>query len=105
MDNYRGKLIGVGLGWLAGGLMGTILGATLGHWFDKEEAPPEDPYSVLGLERSASQEEIKKRYLELSSKYHPDKVSHLGEELIDLAERKFVEINKSYQTIRKERGL
>ena len=31
-----------------------------------------DPYSVLGLERGASDDEIKKAYRTLSRKYHPD---------------------------------
>ena len=104
--DYKGKLIGGGLGWLAGGLMGTALGAVLGHVYDTVELKsPKDPYGVLGLEGSATIEEIKKRYLELSAKYHPDKVSHLGNELIALAHRKFVEVSKAYEEVRRERGF
>ena len=32
----------------------------------------EDPYQVLGLERGASDEEVKKAYRRLAKKYHPD---------------------------------
>lgn len=37
-------------------------------------------YAVLGLEPGADMETIKKSYRQLSMKYHPDKVSHLGDE-------------------------
>ncbi|MFQ5862099.1 MAG: DnaJ family molecular chaperone [Candidatus Brocadiales bacterium] len=104
--DYKGKLIGGGLGWFAGGPMGSALGAAIGHLYDTAELKTkEDPYRVLGLDKSAPREEIKRRYLELSAKYHPDKVSHLGKELMDLAHRKFVGISKAYEEIQKERGL
>ena len=32
----------------------------------------DDPYKVLGLERGASDEEVKKAYRRLAKKYHPD---------------------------------
>ncbi|MFQ5956388.1 MAG: DnaJ family molecular chaperone [Candidatus Brocadiales bacterium] len=102
--DYKGKLLGGGLGWFAGGPLGTVLGATLGHLYDTVELKTEeDPYHVLGLDKSAPKEEVKRRYLELSAKYHPDKVSHLGKELINLAHCKFVEISTAYEKIRKER--
>lgn len=103
--DYKGKLIGGGLGWFAGGFLGTALGAVIGHVYDTVELKAEkDPYRVLGLDRSATIEEVKRRYLELSAKYHPDKVSHLGKELIDLAHRKFVEVSKAYEEVLRERG-
>lgn len=57
----------------------------------------EEYYEVLGLEPGASFEEIKKAYRELSQKYHPDKVSNLGEEFKKVAEEKMKEINGAYQ--------
>jgi DnaJ like chaperone protein len=54
---------------------------------------------VLGIERSASVEEIKHAYRELASKYHPDKLEHLGEEFKVLAEKRFKEIQQAYQEL------
>jgi DnaJ like chaperone protein len=62
-------------------------------------------YAVLGIEPSASNEDIKKAYRQLATQYHPDKVSHLGDELIAFANSKFQEINDSYQAVKKERGI
>jgi DnaJ like chaperone protein len=104
--DYKGKLIGGGLGWLAGGPVGIAVGAVLGHVYDSVDVGTKiEYYNVLGLNRTATREEIKRRYLELSTKYHPDKVSHLGKELIDLAHRKFTDINAAYEKIQKERGF
>ncbi len=66
---------------------------------DKENPPSSDPYRILGVSKDASKEEIQKAYRQLANKYHPDKVSHLGEEFRTLAEKRFKEIQQSYQTI------
>ncbi len=58
-------------------------------------------YAVLGLEKGASEEEIKKAYRKLSMKYHPDKVGHLGEEFRNVAEEKMKEINEAYDYFKK----
>ncbi|MBW2030373.1 MAG: DnaJ domain-containing protein [Deltaproteobacteria bacterium] len=58
-----------------------------------------DPYEVLGIDRTASGEEIRTAYRRLVSKYHPDKVVHLGEEFQTLAEEKFKEIQEAYQAL------
>ncbi len=60
-----------------------------------------DPYSVLGVGRSDSLDEIKKTYRELARKYHPD--NYVGNALADLAQEKMKEINEAYDTILKER--
>lgn len=60
-----------------------------------------DPYSVLGVNPSASDEEIKKAYRELVKKYHPD--SYANNPLADLAEEKMKEVNEAYDAIVKMR--
>ncbi len=63
----------------------------------------EDAWTVLGLARGASSEEIKKAYRELAGKYHPDKVAHLGDEFKVLAEERFKKVQAAYQEL-KDRG-
>jgi translocation protein SEC63 len=38
------------------------------------ESAPFDPFDILGVDRSATEKEIKKAYRKLSLQYHPDKV-------------------------------
>ncbi len=59
-----------------------------------------DPYKVLGVEKNASDEEIKKAYRRLVNIYHPDKVSHMGKEFQELSETKFKEIQEAYQQLK-----
>lgn len=61
-----------------------------------------DPYSVLGVSQSASDEEVKKAYRELARKYHPD--NYQNNPLADLAEEKMKEINEAYDAITKQRS-
>ena len=61
-----------------------------------------DPYSVLGLDSRASDEEVKKAYRELARKYHPD--NYQNNPLADLAEEKMKEINEAYEAITKMRS-
>jgi DnaJ like chaperone protein len=80
--------------------------ATGGRQHTGEQRPaPEtmDDYAVLGVTSSASNDEIKKAYRQMASQYHPDKVSHLGKELIEFANSKFTEINSAYNNLRKVR--
>ncbi len=65
-----------------------------------EKATPQTPYIVLGVGKDASGDEIKTAYRRLANKYHPDRVSHLGEEFRELAERRFKEIQEAYQELR-----
>lgn len=69
------------------------------------QSSKKDPYKVLGLDSSATDEEIKKAYRRLAMKYHPDKVEGLGEEVKKNAEAQFREINEAYETIKILRGI
>ena len=57
--------------------------------------------ALLGLEKNATKEEIKKAYRKLSMQYHPDKVGHLGQEFQKVAEEKMKEINIAYDYLSK----
>ena len=61
-----------------------------------------DPYSVLGVARSATDAEIKKAYRELARKYHPD--NYADNPLADLAQEKMKQINEAYDQINRERA-
>ena len=65
----------------------------------------EAPYRVLEIDPSSSEQEVKKAYRKMANKYHPDKVSHLGKEMQDLAEEKFKAVNDAYQQIKKNQNI
>jgi len=62
-------------------------------------------YLILEIEKTASNDELKKAYRKMVKKYHPDKLQHLGEEHVKGAEEKFKQVQKAYEQIQKERGL
>lgn len=61
-----------------------------------------DPYGVLGVSSTASDDEIKKAYRELARKYHPD--TYRDNPLSDLAQEKMKEINEAYDLIMRQRS-
>ena len=60
-----------------------------------------DPYQVLGIPSTATDEEVKKAYRNLARKYHPD--NYHDNPLEDLAQERMKEINEAYETIRNQR--
>jgi DnaJ like chaperone protein len=67
-----------------------------------EEVAEEKYFAILGLAPGSSFSEIKAAYRKLSMQYHPDKVSHLGEEFKKVAEEKMKEINNAYEFLKKK---
>lgn len=61
-----------------------------------------DPFKVLEISPESSHREIDAQYRLLMSKYHPDKVNHLGDELKKLAHDKSLEIQRAYEMISKK---
>lgn len=60
--------------------------------------PNFDAYKILGLDKSATNEEVKQRYRSIMAKLHPDRA---GEEMTFLATL----VNTAYQMVCKERGM
>ena len=61
-----------------------------------------DPYEILGIERAATPIEIKRAYRLQANRYHPDKVTHLGEEFQALAKEKFQDIQWAYEQLQRK---
>jgi DnaJ like chaperone protein len=62
-------------------------------------------YKILEIDPSASDDEVRKAYRRMAMKYHPDKVSHLGEEFQKSAKEKFQRLQQAYENIKRSRGM
>ena len=60
-----------------------------------------DPYQVLGVPSTASDDEVKKAYRDLARKYHPD--NYQDNPLADLAQERMKEINEAYEEVQAQR--
>lgn len=63
---------------------------------------PKGYYKILGLDKNASQTEIKSKYKKLALKFHPDRQANKSEKEKKEAETKFKEINEAYQVLSDE---
>ena len=90
----QGRTGGRGSGASGGGYSGGFAGGL------------KSSYDVLGVSESASEADVKKAYRKKVSEYHPDKIAAKGlpEEFTELANSKFQEIQKAWDTIREAKG-
>ena len=66
-----------------------------------------DPYKILNVPTTATDEEVKTAYREKCRNFHPDRIQAKGlpEEFISFAEKEMQRINLAYEQIRKSRGM
>ena len=62
-----------------------------------------DPYRVLGIDKSATDDEVRKAYRRMAMKYHPDRVADMSEEMQRNAAEQMKEINQAYDAIKQQR--
>lgn len=62
-------------------------------------------YKALGIDASASDEDIKRAYRKMAMKYHPDKLAGLGEDVKKAGEEKFRSVKDAYDFLKKERNI
>ena len=62
-------------------------------------------YKILEIDKSVSDQKVKRAYRDLAKKHHPDKVQHLGKAYVNAAQEKFQKIQKAYESIKSERGF
>ncbi|MDD2386112.1 MAG: TerB family tellurite resistance protein [Bacteroidales bacterium] len=62
-------------------------------------------YEILGIDKNATNDDIKKAYRSMAIKHHPDKVASMGKDIENAAKKKFQSINEAYNKIKAERGI
>jgi DnaJ like chaperone protein len=72
-----------------------------------ESDHPDDPYLVLGIDRGASADDLRRHYKKLVRDNHPDRhiAAGMPEEMVEIATKRLARINAAYDQIARERGL
>ena len=93
-------------GGYSGGYGGGYSGGYGGSTYQPRSGPSLDEcYKILEVSPNATDDEVKKAYRTAAMKYHPDKVSHLGEDVRKKAEEQFAKVNEAYDKIKAARGM
>lgn len=66
---------------------------------------PESAYTILGISKTVTNEEVKTAYRKLTLQYHPDKVAHHGEDVQRAAKEKYQKVMEAYESVKRERGM
>ena len=104
--SYCGTYGGAGSGGYSGGYGGGYYDQSGGSSYTPHSGPSlDDCYKILEVSPDATDEEVKKAYRVAAMKHHPDKVSHLGEDVRKKAEEKFAKVNEAYDKIKAARGM
>ena len=111
---YGGGYSGGYGGGYSGGYGGGYSGSYGGGYYDQSGSSNyttrsgpslDDCYKILEVSSDATDDEVKKAYRRAAMKYHPDKVSHLGEDVRKKAEEQFAKVNQAYDKIKAARGM
>ena len=65
----------------------------------------DDAYTILEINKTATDQEVKSAYRRMARKYHPDKNRGLGEEYQEMAKEKFIKAQEAYEMIKETRGM
>ena len=105
-SSYSGSYAGDSYGGGYSGGYGGYSGGYSGSSYQPRSGPSlDDCYKILEVSPTATDDEVKKAYRMAAMKYHPDKVSHLGEDVRKKAEEQFAKVNEAYDKIKAARGM
>ena len=85
------------------GLTNTDVASVIAMFY--KDRGDESAYTILEISPSATDDEVRAAYRRMAMKYHPDRVSTLGEDVQKAAAQKFQQVHDAYETIKKKRGM
>ena len=85
------------------GLTNTDVASVIAMFY--KEKGDESAYTILEISPSATDDEVRAAYRRMAMKYHPDRVSTLGEDVQKAAAQKFQQVHDAYEKIKKMRGM
>jgi DnaJ like chaperone protein len=85
------------------GLTDTDVASVIAMFY--KERGDESAYTILEISPSATDDEVRAAYRRMAMKYHPDRVSTLGEDVQKAAAQKFQQVHDAYETIKRQRGM